>query len=67
MEEKYMYKLGLMSDEPFKEEEPKSSNILVVEELINFALKKGVKLNRVELYDIYECQIEYFKFIGIVD
>lgn len=67
LEEKYMLKLGLISNGPFEKKDSIHSDALDVGEMISFALKNDVKLTYSQLYDIYEAETEYLEFIGLVD
>ena len=67
LEEKYMLKLGLISNGPFEKKDSIHSDTLDVGKMINFALKNDIKLTYSQLYDIYEAETEYLEFIGLVD
>lgn len=67
-EEKYMIKIGLVYENQNVNTEKQSDTVLNIDELINYAqIQEKVELTRNELLMIYETEIEYFKFIGIVE
>jgi len=67
-EENYMNKIGLISENPNLEKETEPNTELDMNELVEYTLnKEKVELTKNELLEIYETEIEYFKFIGIVD
>jgi len=67
IEEQYMTESGLIPDEPNSEDESSPTVIFYVEDLIEFALKnEDIGLTKGELSDIYDQEVEYLKFIGVV-
>ena len=66
-EENYMIKIGLISEEPSAENETGSSPVLNIEKMTEYAQKEeNVKLSKNELLEIYDTEVEYLKFIGVV-
>lgn len=64
----YGDKIGLNSGNPNSENEPESSITLDINKLIEYALMvENVDLSEDELLEIYDAEIEYLKFIGVVD
>ncbi|MCC1485627.1 hypothetical protein [Winogradskyella immobilis] len=67
-EENYMIKIGLISENPNSENGTEPNTELDVNELVEYALnKEKVELTKTELIEIYETEIEYLKFIGVVN
>ncbi|EAQ41256.1 hypothetical protein [Polaribacter sp. MED152] len=67
-EENYMNKIGLISENPNSENGTESNTELDMTELVEYTLnKEKVELTKNELIEIYDTEIEYLKFIGIVD
>ncbi|PHS03195.1 MAG: hypothetical protein COA88_15995 [Kordia sp.] len=68
IEESYMTKIGLISDETISENELESDVELNTNKLVEFALgNDNIGLTKEELTRIYDKEIEYLKFIGVVD
>jgi|GEM_PF-2831059 len=68
IEGSYMAKIGLISDKPISEDELGSDVELNTNELIEFALENdNIGLTKEELTRIYDQEIEYLKFIGLVE
>ena len=66
-EEKYMKKIGLISEKPNHEEENGSNAELDINKLVEFALDdRNIGLTKDELIEIYDTEFEYLKFIGVV-
>ncbi|SDY15114.1 hypothetical protein SAMN05444411_1411 [Lutibacter oricola] len=67
-EENYMNKIGLISENPNSENRTEPNTELDVNELVEYALnKEKVELTKNKLLEIYDTEIEYLKFIGVVD
>lgn len=67
-EENYMYKIGLISKNPSTENETESSPELNINQMVEYALdEEKVKLTKDELLEIYDTEIEYLIFIGVVN
>ncbi|WJJ96591.1 hypothetical protein [Algibacter luteus] len=67
-EENYMNNIGLISENPNSENETESNVELDVNELVEYALnQEKVDLTKEDLLEIYDTEIEYLKFIGVVD
>lgn len=67
-EENYMNKIGLISENPNLENGTKPNSELNVNELVEYALnKEKVELTKTELIEVYKTEIEYLKFIGVVN
>ena len=71
-EESFMNNVGLITESPNSETETESDVELDVEldinELVEYALnKEKVELTKNELIEIYDTEIEYLMFIGIVN
>jgi len=63
-----MEKTGLTSDNPNPESEPESNAELDINQMVEYALtKEKVDLTKDELLEIYDTEIEYLRFIGVVD
>jgi ssDNA-binding Zn-finger/Zn-ribbon topoisomerase 1 len=66
-EENYMVKIGLISEGPNPENETEPSPVLDIERMAEYARKEEkVELSKNELLDIYDIEVEYLKFIGVV-
>ena len=64
----YMDKIGLNSDNPNPESESESNTALDVNQMVEYALnEEKVDLTKEELHEIYDTEIEYLMFIGVVD
>ncbi|MUU79880.1 hypothetical protein [Winogradskyella endarachnes] len=64
----YMEKTGLTSDIPNPESEPESNAELDINQMVEYALnEEKVDLTKEELLEIYDTEIEYLMFIGVVD
>ena len=67
-EENYMNKIGLISENPNTENETESSTELDINQMVEYALnEEKVNLTKEELLEIYDTEIEYLIFIGVVD
>ena len=67
-EENYMNKLGLISENPNPESESESNAEMDINEMVEYALnEEKVDLTKNELTEIYDIEIEYLMFIGVVD
>ncbi|MDO6804028.1 hypothetical protein Q4595_16400 [Wenyingzhuangia sp. 1_MG-2023] len=64
----YMEKTELTSNNPNPENEPESNTELDINQMVEFALnEEKVKLSKDELLEIYDTEIEYLMFIGVVE
>ena len=64
----YMEKTGLTSDNPKPENEPESTTELDINQMVEYALnEEKVELTKDELFEIYDTEIEYLMFIGVVE
>ncbi|GAA4240842.1 hypothetical protein GCM10022292_05020 [Winogradskyella damuponensis] len=64
----YMEKTGLTSDNPNPENEPESNTELDINQMVEYALnEEKVKLSKDKLLEIYDTEIEYLMFIGVVE
>ena len=67
-EENYMNKIGLISENPNSEDRIEPNTELDMNDLVEYALnKKKVELTKTQLLEIYETEVEYLKFIGVVN
>ena len=67
-EENYMNKIGLISENPNPESESESNVKMDINEMVNYALnEEKVDLKKDELTEIYDTEIEYLMFIGVVE
>jgi hypothetical protein len=67
-EENYMNKIGLISENPNSEDGTETNTELDMNDLVEYALnKEKVELTKNELLEIYDTEIEYLIFIGVVD
>lgn len=67
-EENYMNKIGLISENPNSESKSESDAEMDINEMVEYALNEGkVELTKEELLEIYDTEIEYLIFIGVVD
>ncbi|MCF2874778.1 MULTISPECIES: hypothetical protein [unclassified Tenacibaculum] len=65
-EENYMSKIRLLSKNPNSEN--KSNVNLDINELVKYAIhKEKINLTKDHLFEIYNVEIEYLKFIGVLD
>lgn len=65
-EENYMSKIRLLSKNPNSKN--KSNAYLDINELVKYAIhKEKINLTKDHLLEIYNVEIEYLKFIGILD
>ena len=63
-EENYMYNIGLISEKSTLESDVE----IDINELAEYALnKEKIELTKNELLEIYDTEIEYLKFIGVVN
>ena len=66
-EENYMNKIGLITENPNPESEPESNAELDVNQMAEYAMnEEKVELTKDELIEIYDTEIEYLMFIGVV-
>nr|WP_230080339.1 hypothetical protein [Winogradskyella marina] len=66
-EENYMNKIGLMSENPNTESETELSVEIDINKMVEYALnEEKVELTKDELFEIYDTEIEYLMFIGVV-
>ncbi|GAA3560003.1 hypothetical protein [Snuella lapsa] len=64
----YMDKIGLNSGNPNPEHEPESNTELDINLMVEYALnEEKVELTKEELIKIYDAEVEYLMFIGVVD
>ncbi|REG84100.1 hypothetical protein [Winogradskyella sediminis] len=64
----YMEKTELTSDNPNPESESESNSELDINQMVEYALnEEKVDLTKTELIEIYETEIEYLMFIGVVE
>ncbi|WP_111684601.1 hypothetical protein [Winogradskyella tangerina] len=67
-EENYMNKIELISENPNPESESESNAVMDFNEMVEYALNvEKVDLTKEELIEIYDTEIEYLIFIGVVD
>ena len=67
-EENYMNKIGLISENPNSEDGTEPNTELDTNDLVEYALnKEKVELTKNELFEIYDTEIEYLMFIGVVN
>lgn len=67
-EEIYLKKNGMISENPKPKNDTKPDIELNINDLAEYALnKEKVELTKSELIEIYDTEIEYFMFIGIVN
>jgi len=67
-EEKYMSKIGLTTENPNLESEPESNAELDINKMAEYAMsEEKVELTKDELIEIYDTEIEYLMFIGVVE
>lgn len=67
-EENYMNKIGLISENPNPESESESNVEIDINEIVEYALnEEKVDLTKDELTEIYDTEIEYLMFIGVVE
>ena len=67
-EENYMNKIGLISENPNPESESESNVEMDINEMVEYALnEEKVDLTKDELTEIYDTEIEYLMFIGVVE
>ncbi len=67
-EENYMNKIGLISENTNSESQSESNAEMDINEMVEYALNEGkVELTKEELLEIYDTEIEYLIFIGVVD
>ncbi|KAB1160490.1 hypothetical protein F7018_01030 [Tenacibaculum aiptasiae] len=65
-EENYMSKIRLLSKNP--DSKNKSNAYLDINELVKYAMhKEKIDLTKDHLLEIYNVEIEYLKFIGVLD
>ncbi|WP_411896266.1 hypothetical protein [Winogradskyella sp. A2] len=67
-EENYMSKIGLTTENPNPESEPESNAELDINQMAEYAMnEEKVELTKDELIEIYDTEIEYLMFIGVVE
>ena len=67
-EENYMNKIRLISENPNTESESESNTEMDINEMVAYALnEEKVDLTKDELIEIYDTEIEYLMFIGVVE
>lgn len=67
-EENYMNKIGLITENPNTESESESNVEMDINEMVEYALnEEKVDLTKDELTEIYDTEIEYLMFIGVVE
>ncbi|BAO76410.1 hypothetical protein WPG_2180 [Winogradskyella sp. PG-2] len=67
-EENYMNKIGLISENPNPESDSESNAEMDINEMVEYALnEEKVDLTKDELTEIYDTEIEYLIFIGVVE
>ncbi len=67
VEENYMSKIGLTTENPNPESEPELNAELDINQMAEYALNEGkVELTKEDLHEIYDAEIEYLMFIGVV-
>ncbi len=67
-EKNYMNKIGLISENPNSEDVTAPGAELDINELAEYALnKEKVELTKNVLIEVYNTEIKYLKFIGVVD
>ncbi|KQC31496.1 hypothetical protein [Flagellimonas eckloniae] len=66
-EENYMSKIGLITENQNPESEPESNAELDINQMAEYAMnEEKVELTKDELIEIYDTEIEYLMFIGVV-
>ncbi|WP_115462138.1 hypothetical protein [Winogradskyella aurantiaca] len=66
-EENYMSKIGLTTENPNPENELESNAELDINQMAEYAIsEEKVDLTKEELIEIYDTEIEYLMFIGVV-
>jgi hypothetical protein len=64
----YMENTGLTSDNPNSENEPEPNTELDINQMVEYAInEEKVELTKDELLEIYDTEIEYLMFIGVVN
>ena len=67
-EENYMSKIRLATENPNPESEPDPNAELDINQMAEYAMsEEKVKLTKDELIEIYDTEIEYLMFIGVVE
>ncbi len=67
-EENYMNKIGLITENPNPESESESNVKLDSNQMAEYAMnEEKVELTKEELIEIYDTEIEYLMFIGVVE
>ncbi|MUU79876.1 hypothetical protein [Winogradskyella endarachnes] len=67
-EENYMNKIGLISENPNTESKSESNAEMDINEMVKYALnEEKIDLTKEELMEIYDTEVEYLMFIGVVD
>ena len=67
-EENYLNKIGLISENSNSEIKTEESSELDINQMVEYVLNEGkVDLTKDELIEIYNAEIKYLMFIGVVD
>lgn len=67
-EDNYMIKIGLIQQNPDILNESESNLEMDIDELIEYALNiEKVNIRRENLIEIYDAEVAFLKFIGVVD
>ena len=67
-EENCINKIGLISENPNPESKSESKVEMDINEMVDYALnEEKVDLTKDELIEIYDTEIEYLMFIGVVE
>ena len=67
-EENFMSNIGLTTENPNLESEPESNVELDINKMAEYAMsEEKVELTKDELIEIYDTEIEYLMFIGVVE
>ncbi|TYA74032.1 hypothetical protein [Seonamhaeicola marinus] len=66
-EENYISKIGLTTENPNPKSESESNAELDINQMVEYALnEEKVELRKEDLLEIYDAEIEYLMFIGVV-
>lgn len=64
----FMDKIGVNSENPSSENETEQDIEFDINDLVEYALnQEEVSLSKNDLFEIYDTEIEYLKFIGVVE
>lgn len=67
-EENYMIKIGLITENTNSESQEETNVEMDINAMVEYALnEEKVDLTKKELLEIYDTEIEYLKFIGVVE